>query len=121
MLIFFNNYDILHGRLGASWNAWGVDLGWKTSPPKEDGTAVCVMDSTGSVGEIERPSSRLPVTTPRSLDAEVVSTKPGEFKSTMDKVDAVISVLCVYCHWLYSGERTEVLGDTEDGFVLLPR
>ena len=99
----------------------GVDLGWKTSPPKEDGTAVCVMDSTGSVRKIELPRSWLPVTTPRSLDAEVVSAKPGEFKSTMDKVDAVISVLCVYCHWLYSGERTEVLGDTEDGFVLLPR
>jgi len=99
----------------------GVDLGWRTSPPKEDGTAVCVMDSTGSVGEIEFPRSWLLVTTSRSQDAEVVSAKPGEFKFTMDKAGAVISVPCVYCHWLYSGEKTEVLGDTEDGFVLLPR
>ena len=63
----------------------------------------------------------LPVSIPRSLDEEIESATPSEMKSVMDKIDAVISVLCVYGHWIYSGKRTEVLGDVTDGFILLPR
>jgi len=55
------------------------------------------------------------------MDEEMTNARPKELKSTMDKLDAVISVLCVYCHWLYSSERTEIVGDMEDGFILLPR
>jgi predicted RNase H-like nuclease len=63
----------------------------------------------------------MPVEIPLSLDEEINDARPSELKSTMDKIDSVISVLCVYGHWIYSGKRTEILGDTKDGFILLPR
>jgi predicted RNase H-like nuclease len=76
---------------------------------------------SGALQILELLRGWMPVDIPEWLDDEVRSVAPGGLKSTMDRVDAIISVLCVYCHWLYSGERTEVLGDVEDGFVLLPR
>ena len=63
----------------------------------------------------------MPVEIPLSLDEEVNDARPSELKSTMDKIDSLISVLCGYRHWIYSGKRTEILGDTKDGFILLPR
>jgi predicted RNase H-like nuclease len=63
----------------------------------------------------------LPVRIPESLDEEIDTATPSQLKSVMDKIDAVISVLCVYGHWIYAGKRTEVLGDGTDGFILLPR
>lgn len=63
----------------------------------------------------------LPVSIPKWLDEEVVAAAPSELKSVTDKIDAVISVLCVYGHWIYVGKMTEVLGDASNGFILLPR
>jgi predicted RNase H-like nuclease len=63
----------------------------------------------------------LPVSIPETLDEEIDVATPSELKSVMDKIDAVISVLCVYGHWIYAGKMTEVLGDATDGFILLPR
>ena len=75
----------------------------------------------GAMRLLEIVRDWLPVSIPSWLDEEIDSATPGELKSVMDKVDSVICVLCVYCHWLYSGKRTEILGDQEYGFVLLPR
>lgn len=58
---------------------------------------------------------------PEMLDREVVSSRTRDLTLVMDKIDALISVLCVYTHWLYAGKRTEVIGDMDGGFILMPR
>lgn len=35
-------------------------------------------------------------------------------------VDAALSAMCVYAHWIYGGERTQLVGEEEYGHVLLP-
>ena len=42
-------------------------------------------------------------------------TKPAE-----DRLDAFICALIGYHHWRHAGRRSEVLGDLETGFILLP-
>ena len=42
-------------------------------------------------------------------------TKPAE-----DRLDAFVCALIGYHHWRYAGARSEVLGDLETGFILLP-
>ena len=42
-------------------------------------------------------------------------TKPAE-----DRLDALICALIGYHHWRHAGTRSEVLGDLETGFILLP-
>jgi predicted RNase H-like nuclease len=36
-----------------------------------------------------------------------------------DKVDAVVCAACVYAHWLYQGKTTRMLGEENDGYILL--
>ncbi len=62
----------------------------------------------------------VPVETPQ-LQKEIIGATPGELATTMDKLDALIGVLCVYTHWIYGSRRTELVGDEQDGFILLPR
>lgn len=42
-------------------------------------------------------------------------TKPAE-----DRLDALLCALVGYQHWRYDGARSEVIGDLETGFILLP-
>ena len=42
-------------------------------------------------------------------------TKPAE-----DRLDAFVCALIGYHHWRHDGQRTEVIGDGETGFILLP-
>lgn len=42
-------------------------------------------------------------------------TKPAE-----DRLDAMVCALIGYWHWRDNGERSEVIGDEETGFILLP-
>lgn len=42
-------------------------------------------------------------------------TKPAE-----DRLDAFVCALIGYHHWRHAGHRSEVLGDVETGFILLP-
>ncbi len=42
-------------------------------------------------------------------------TKPAE-----DRLDAFVCALIGYHHWRHAGRRSEVLGDLETGFILLP-
>lgn len=62
-----------------------------------------------------------PVSIPKSLDEDIDVVTPSDLKIAMGKIDAVISVLCVYGNWIYAGKMTEVLGDATHGFILLPR
>lgn len=38
-----------------------------------------------------------------------------------DRLDALLAAVSLYRHRLYSGERSLVLGDDDDGYILLPR
>jgi len=42
-------------------------------------------------------------------------------KGAADRLDALLAAVSLYRHSLYSGELSLVLGDDDDGFLLLPR
>jgi predicted RNase H-like nuclease len=41
-------------------------------------------------------------------------------KSAEDQTDALFCALIGYHHWLHQGQRSEIVGETESGFILLP-
>lgn len=41
-------------------------------------------------------------------------------KGVEDETDALFCALIAYWHWLHRGKRTQVLGDLETGFILVP-
>ena len=41
-------------------------------------------------------------------------------KDNEDQMDALICGLMGYWHWIHNGEKTEVLGDKDTGFILVP-
>ncbi len=58
---------------------------------------------------------------PESLRRDVAVERAGNLPRVMDKIDALLSVLCVYSHWLYRGRRTELVGEASGGYIMLPR
>ena len=42
-------------------------------------------------------------------------------KPIEDRLDALFCALIGYGHWLHGGKRSEVIGDLETGFILLPK
>lgn len=65
--------------------------------------------------EIER---RFPELEQNAALATILSapwTKPAE-----DRLDALVCALIGYQHWRHDGARSEVLGDLETGFILVP-
>ena len=42
-------------------------------------------------------------------------------KNSEDQVDALICALIGYWHWKYQGEFTEILGDLDTGFIVIPK
>ena len=49
-----------------------------------------------------------------------LSASSSELKSVGDMLDAAISVTCVYAHWIYDGQGTNLVGEEGHGRVLLP-
>jgi predicted RNase H-like nuclease len=41
-------------------------------------------------------------------------------KPVEDRLDALFCALIGYHHWMHGGKRSEVIGDLETGFILLP-
>jgi len=41
-------------------------------------------------------------------------------KPVEDRTDALFCALIGMWHWMYLGERSEVIGDQKTGFILLP-
>ena len=41
-------------------------------------------------------------------------------KQNEDRTDALFCALIGYHHWLHRGKKSEVIGDLETGFILLP-
>ncbi len=50
-----------------------------------------------------------------------VSEALASGKGAVDRLDALLAAASLYRHSLYSGERSLILGDDDDGFLLLPR
>ena len=50
-----------------------------------------------------------------------VSEALARGEGAADRLDALLAAVSLYRHSLYSGERSLVLGDDYDGFLLLPR
>lgn len=65
-----------------------------------------------------RPPLLLPGELLPGKDAEPVLR---ELKKAADFLDAAVAAYTVYLCWLYGRERCIVLGDKEEGFILLPR
>ncbi len=42
-------------------------------------------------------------------------------KNNEDQVDALICALIGYWHWKYQGELTEIIGDLDTGFIVIPK
>jgi predicted RNase H-like nuclease len=42
-------------------------------------------------------------------------------KDTEDQTDAVLAALMGYWHYKYAGARSQILGDVDTGFILVPR
>lgn len=61
------------------------------------------------------PSIDIPV----AIYDEVRDARPAELKQVADKVDAVLCAACLYAHWLYGGQRTRLVGDEKDGYILI--
>lgn len=56
---------------------------------------------------------------PGGLIAEVADAAPAQLKQVADKIDAVLCAACLYAHWLYGGQRTRLVGDEKDGYILI--
>lgn len=56
---------------------------------------------------------------PRTLEEEILEANGKELGQATDKVDAVVCAACVYAHWLYQGRTTRMLGEENDGYILL--
>jgi predicted nuclease with RNAse H fold len=58
---------------------------------------------------------------PSELKDEINRVPRRDLTGVADKIDALLSALCVYSHWINRGRRTESIGDNDDGFIILPR
>jgi len=59
------------------------------------------------------------INVPENLFSEAREAKASELKQVADKVDAVLCAACLYAHWLYGGQRTRLVGDEKDGYILI--
>ncbi|MCQ5375016.1 MAG: DUF429 domain-containing protein [Methanomassiliicoccales archaeon] len=57
---------------------------------------------------------------PLELENEINRVPGRDLINVADKIDAFLSAICVYSHWINKGHRTESIGDYDDGFIILP-
>jgi predicted RNase H-like nuclease len=54
------------------------------------------------------------------LRDELAEAKASSIKGVGDLFDAALCATCVYSHWISGGRRTQLLGEEEHGYILLP-
>jgi len=54
------------------------------------------------------------------LRSEIQAARPSEMKGVADLIDSALAVMCLYHHRLSRGRTTQLVGEEEHGFVLLP-
>jgi predicted RNase H-like nuclease len=75
------------------------------------------------LNKLRRELARLhpPLMLPREFLNQDAESRLEELKKLADLLDAAVAAYTVYLYWLYGEERCVVLGDKEEGFILLPR
>jgi hypothetical protein len=54
------------------------------------------------------------------LGSELEAARPSDTKGLADLIDSALAVMCLYHHRLSRGGATQLVGEEEQGFVLLP-
>lgn len=62
-----------------------------------------------------------PLLLPEFLGKSKAKSGLGELKKIADFFDAAVAAYTVYLYWRYGDDRCTVLGNSEEGFILLPR
>ena len=58
---------------------------------------------------------------PKTLGDQIVHADSSGLKSASDKIDSLLAAVSVYRHAIYRGQSTRMIGDEENGFILLCR
>lgn len=58
---------------------------------------------------------------PEELAAEIGESDTASIKAVGDRIDSLLSAISVYRHAIYRGQVTQMIGDGENGFILLCR
>ncbi len=58
---------------------------------------------------------------PRGLQDEIRQANSSGVKSAADKIDSLLCAISVYRHAIYRGQVSKMIGDEENGFILLSR
>lgn len=54
-------------------------------------------------------------------DVNVIAVLEADWKKSVeDRVDAILCAMIGWNHWLHRGEKSEILGDRETGFLVIP-
>ena len=65
----------------------------------------------------QQPEIRLP----GGLQDEIRQADSSGIKMAADKIDSLLCAVSVYRHAIYRGQATQMIGDEENGFILLSR
>jgi predicted RNase H-like nuclease len=58
---------------------------------------------------------------PEGLAEEICRADTAGIKAAADKIDSLLCAISVYRHAIYRGQATQMIGDEENGFILLCR
>jgi predicted RNase H-like nuclease len=58
---------------------------------------------------------------PEMLADQIIQGDSSGLRSVSDKLDSLLGAICVYRHAIYRGQATQMIGDEENGFILLCR
>jgi predicted RNase H-like nuclease len=70
-----------------------------------------------SLIEAQNPGLNLP----DGIIEDIVRSGSAGMKAVADKIDSLLCAISVYRHAIYRGLATEMVGDGENGFILLCR
>jgi predicted RNase H-like nuclease len=67
--------------------------------------------------KVQNPQLRFP----EALSAEIVRADSVGMKGVADKIDSMLCSISLYRHAIYRGQTTQMIGDEDNGFILLCR
>jgi len=67
--------------------------------------------------QIQHPELQIP----GMLGDQIMQADSSGLRSVSDKLDSLLGAICVYRHAIYRGQATQMIGDEENGFILLCR
>lgn len=58
---------------------------------------------------------------PERLDDEIGRLDSAGIERTADKLDSMLCSISLYMHAIYRGQTTQMIGDEDNGFILIRR